>query len=575
MASAIYFFYLSGAKKGKIERAQAAVVRLGRQPYCEVALDPHQDLPASGEHAHVQQEPDGTFTLHDKGSTWGTYKNDVRIHGPVPLTTGDVVTLGIDEEGRQGPRLKFYLEKDILRCASCEGPVYKRHFKCPDCRRKTCLRCIDFSRKVCKPCGARRAAATGAYEVVEDDDVAAKAPARVVVSGKDAERVRRARSKQKLAGDGDAPGSDSSRQREGLADSARRPGTDRLADSSRQRQRLADSARRRDTARLDDSNRQRQRLADSARRRDTARLDDGRRRAMLGRDADRAQERGRPAAGRGASDEAGDGARAGLPDGVVAEPVADRPGFCASHEEFGTEPELAVPDLGAAVRRTPAASAADALLIPDLDDLDDGLEEEAPPAAPIQRPLADEPIVLARPDPSPHRPPPELRAEPVRGHILPPANKISAHRPAAIPCEGCAAPLDSSSFFICERCRARLCGRHRATASMCERCASRAGGAPPRAVSLPPPPPLPQQPSAIPPTLRFGRPPPVDGRPQWGGGGPREPLLETADESADELSNALGGGAPAEFASVRFECPHCEEPLAATARRCGHCGRDL
>lgn len=198
MASAVYFFFLSGAKKGRIERAEldptTGVVRIGRQPFCEVALDPYEDLPASGEHARVRLEADGTFTLHDQ-SSWGTFKNEIRIHGPVPLTTGDVITLGLDDDGRQGPSLKFYMEKDVLRCPGCGGPVYKRHFKCPSCRRKHCLRCIDFGAKTCKPCAQRRvAAAAGAYEVLDEDDDSepARAPARVVISGKEAQQVRRA-----------------------------------------------------------------------------------------------------------------------------------------------------------------------------------------------------------------------------------------------------------------------------------------------------------------------------------------------------------------------------------------------
>jgi len=51
------------AKKGKIEASDARIIRIGRQPYCEVTLDPYQDIPASGEHARIVCQPDGTFTL--------------------------------------------------------------------------------------------------------------------------------------------------------------------------------------------------------------------------------------------------------------------------------------------------------------------------------------------------------------------------------------------------------------------------------------------------------------------------------------------------------------------------------
>src|SRR5205807_1492193 len=66
----IFLFFLSGAKKGKIESADAQLVRIGRQPYCEIALDPHQDIPASGVHCHIVREPDGSYYLLDSESTF-------------------------------------------------------------------------------------------------------------------------------------------------------------------------------------------------------------------------------------------------------------------------------------------------------------------------------------------------------------------------------------------------------------------------------------------------------------------------------------------------------------------------
>jgi len=149
----VYFFFLSGAKKGKIESSDAQIVRIGRQPFCEIQLDPQQDLPASGEHCHVLRQ-DGIYFLLDSGSSFGTFLNGERVEGRVPLNTGDVIECGKDAQSqREGPRIKFYLETDVRKCPICEMPVYKRHFKCPECGQKTCLRCIDFKRKVCKRCG--------------------------------------------------------------------------------------------------------------------------------------------------------------------------------------------------------------------------------------------------------------------------------------------------------------------------------------------------------------------------------------------------------------------------------------
>ena len=121
----IFFFFLSGSKKGKIEAADAQVVRIGRQPYCELKLDPYQDIPASGDHCHVIREEDGSYYVLDSGSTFGTWLNGNRIQGRVKLSTGDVIECGRDVDGaREGPRLKFYLETDVRKCPVCSGPVY-------------------------------------------------------------------------------------------------------------------------------------------------------------------------------------------------------------------------------------------------------------------------------------------------------------------------------------------------------------------------------------------------------------------------------------------------------------------
>lgn len=198
----IFFFFLSGSKKGKIESADAQVVRIGRQPYCELKLDPHQDIPASGEHCHVIREEDGSYFVLDSGSTFGTWLNGTRIQGRVKLATGDVIECGKDEAGgREGPRLKFYLEEDVRKCPVCDGPVYKRHFKCPDCNRKTCLRCIDFTKKVCTKCAALAPgmARSSGFEVVEDDNVRGKRPAKVVLSGKEAAKVKKKQAEKEAA----------------------------------------------------------------------------------------------------------------------------------------------------------------------------------------------------------------------------------------------------------------------------------------------------------------------------------------------------------------------------------------
>ncbi|WNM36954.1 FHA domain-containing protein [Micromonospora halotolerans] len=63
---------------------------VGRAPSADIVLgDPH----LSRRHATVQATVDGVL-LTDLGSTNGTWLNDQRIVGTVPLTDGDVIRLG-------------------------------------------------------------------------------------------------------------------------------------------------------------------------------------------------------------------------------------------------------------------------------------------------------------------------------------------------------------------------------------------------------------------------------------------------------------------------------------------------
>ena len=73
---------------------------------------PNKDIPASGVHCHIIREPDGSYFLLDSESTFGTFHNGNLVQGRVKLSTGDVIECGKDANGgREGPRLKFYLEE--------------------------------------------------------------------------------------------------------------------------------------------------------------------------------------------------------------------------------------------------------------------------------------------------------------------------------------------------------------------------------------------------------------------------------------------------------------------------------
>ncbi|MCO5165672.1 MAG: FHA domain-containing protein [Planctomycetes bacterium] len=651
----VYFFFLSGAKKGKIEGVPATgAIRIGRQHDASIQLDPYEDIPASGDHAQVVCEGDERFFLEDRGSSWGTFKNDIPVVSRVPLTTGDVITCGQDDQGRQGPRIKFYLEKDVLRCPGCDGPVYKRHFKCPGCRRKFCLRCIDFKTKSCKPCApavvtapARAATGDTGFEVVEDDEeIDAKRPARVVVSGRDAKRFKRAQEKKKDGApakrpadpgvvaepvDLDAPfcavccefadgptfTCPACRQtccvahRHGVVcpPCAGIAGSDVVSRASEPELKIPD---------LD---------VDAATARPVRGPEASGRRTVEAsgrRGPEASGRRGPEASGRRAAPppSGADRLGAGPGSGVGSGPGAgvDRPAPGSGAARLGSGPDRLAPGSGAGRVGSGLGSGADRAALPPT------MRHPGPP------PGSAPDVVLARPDPlaPTGAPPPALRAEPLRPPAPPPRppapepprppgpprptepggrapspgsdplltrSKIDARRPPAIPCERCASPLSATSFFICERCRARLCGDHRSAgrATLCDRCgagpspfdAARAplpyastGGAP----GLPPPRPpagwpappvrpvtpaprVPQDlietagddvlpPLEPPPTPRAAPPPPRPGGPLGLSGQGAAPMMVSG-------------------AAVHFECPYCDEAIPPTATRCPRCAREL
>jgi hypothetical protein len=477
----LYLFFLSGSKKGKIDFSDAQVVRIGRQPHCEIKLDPHQDIPASGDHAQIINQGGNSFMLYDSSSSWGTYKNGKRLTGPVPLGTGDVITLGIDADGNEGPRLKFYLEKDILSCPSCSGPVYKRHFRCPDCRKKVCLRCIDFDRQTCLPCVHAPANTVNAgYELVMESGVHAKAPARVVISGKDAQRAKRAQARRRAE------------------KKAKKKRTKRMVPS-------------RDPASVAEH------------------VDPGiSAEAFCTVCCEFVQ--GRTFTCSACKQPCCVMHRCGTVcppcTGTVAVKQMDASSFRAGR---GTEPELKVPDL-------------DDLL--SANDLEESQNLRAPkrPRPQAQQGLAPgtNPTQTRRP---PRQAPqiqasqiqasqiqasqiqapqiqasqiqaPQIQAPPPThsgGSYLPPRSKIRARAPTTIPCErsGCMAALDPRTFFICDSCHKRLCPTHRVANRLCEKCPGQRQSVQPPQFAPPP-----ARPAPIPGTMQFdpkrilGTPPP-------------------------------------------------------------------
>jgi ABC-type multidrug transport system ATPase subunit/pSer/pThr/pTyr-binding forkhead associated (FHA) protein len=89
---------------GNIERIPLAkeIMRLGRDPEMDVALDAASAV-VSRRHAEIHRQPQGQqYVLFDLGSFNGTLVNEQRITQPVPLFDGDRLQLGMG-----GPILRF------------------------------------------------------------------------------------------------------------------------------------------------------------------------------------------------------------------------------------------------------------------------------------------------------------------------------------------------------------------------------------------------------------------------------------------------------------------------------------
>ena len=80
---------IQGADTGQ-SFALRAQARLGRNPDCDIRIN---DAQASRNHALIQYQQ-GNYVITDQGSGNGTYVNGKLISQPMPLATGDVITIG-------------------------------------------------------------------------------------------------------------------------------------------------------------------------------------------------------------------------------------------------------------------------------------------------------------------------------------------------------------------------------------------------------------------------------------------------------------------------------------------------
>lgn len=97
----------SGGRAGQEVMVDGKVVRIGRDPSSDVALDPEQDSQASTNHAQIMLMDNGEVLLSDLGSSNGTFVGGQKVTAPMPIGPGTSVILG---DG--GPELVVHLEPD-------------------------------------------------------------------------------------------------------------------------------------------------------------------------------------------------------------------------------------------------------------------------------------------------------------------------------------------------------------------------------------------------------------------------------------------------------------------------------
>jgi S1-C subfamily serine protease len=103
---------LTGAKSGHVARydgRRLQRLRIGRHPASDFQFDATKDRDVSGRHAEIVGANAGTrFTIHDVGSTNGTWVNGDRLEREHVLADGDVISFGAS-----GPRVEFHVDRQF------------------------------------------------------------------------------------------------------------------------------------------------------------------------------------------------------------------------------------------------------------------------------------------------------------------------------------------------------------------------------------------------------------------------------------------------------------------------------
>ncbi len=99
----------SGSRAGQRELFEKSVISIGRHPLNDLRFDAERDPDASSRHAEIRVLGDKA-TVHDLGSTNGTYVNGHRIDDERALFDGDLLAFG-----KNGPAAEFHTVKDAAR----------------------------------------------------------------------------------------------------------------------------------------------------------------------------------------------------------------------------------------------------------------------------------------------------------------------------------------------------------------------------------------------------------------------------------------------------------------------------
>lgn len=86
-----YLIEREGEAVGRVHQLEEDVTDVGRDPTNHITIS---DVQISAFHARIERGPDGSFLLHDRSSTNGTFLNGEQLTEMRQLAENDAVRLG-------------------------------------------------------------------------------------------------------------------------------------------------------------------------------------------------------------------------------------------------------------------------------------------------------------------------------------------------------------------------------------------------------------------------------------------------------------------------------------------------